>query len=175
MDFIRPIPAKTKEMKVFGSGRRLRAVVVGDNDDFVIFVKNLLDVFGIEYLICADVYFAISEIASNGWHEFLVFGRLENLGVEGLRFFDKCHEIGARCCCLVHGSIMGREKEVVAVTQGGGYVAIEQAQVEEVLKSWVSQSVKLKLQQKAKEQKKPAFMKEEFLTTKAELDALLGS
>jgi hypothetical protein len=161
-------------MEKTGSERRIHGIIIGDRtDSFAAFAEDLLVVCGVDYSFCPDIYDAVSRIALNGREKMLVFGHFEVLGREGVRFFEKCSENGGRCYCLSHGYVMGREKQILAVAQSGGIVAAEMGKIEDEVKRWVLRKETGNLSQEAKKHNGAYFIKEKFLTTKAELDALL--
>lgn len=182
-------------MTELASTFRLQVLVVGgSSDDFVRGVMNLLDGNGIDYTGCADVYSAVVRMARGAGG--VVIGHLGELGREQGRLFDIARENGFACCCFADKDLASRPREILAAIENGAFVVAEVAQVENVLMelsggaddgSPVERHVstertgiegvvdKLLGGDPAEKSKALSFLKDEFATTKAELDALLGA
>lgn len=150
-----------------------QVIVVGDlADELVHHTTDLLDKYGVEYALCDEVYSAIGELAKSKGPNVLVVGRFGQLSKEQGRFFHIANEKGYRCCCLVDKELVRNQKQILTALESGAFIINKPAEIEEVV-------VKLLAGNRDYPSKKnvnckaPNFIKEEFLTTKAELDALL--
>jgi len=159
-------------MPTFVAGSHIQAVVVGDsNDEFVIYAATLLEDEGIAFFRCDDVYSTVAELAKNTNENVLIIGRLSELSKEQGRFFHIAGEKGCRCCCLAEANSTHRQQLPVVVEMGASIIN-RPAELKEVVaelpaNGWICST--------EKNQKKGAsvFNKNDFLTTKAELEALL--
>jgi hypothetical protein len=191
-------------MAELASGLQLQAVVVGgSSDELVRGVMDLAGGYGIESVRCEDVYSAVGRMAERAGARGVVIGRLGELGKEDGRFFEIARRNGFACCCLVEKDAGDRPREILAAMQAGAFVVTEAAEIEELLmklsggsgahtpekqegpqgagsraRTMLSEVMeKLLGSGGAGSQGKSGasgFLKDEFRTTKAELDALLG-
>lgn len=168
---------KKRNIGNFSSNVQLRAIVVGSStDDFVQYTANLLEDYDIEFAHCGDVYSAVGELAKSISGNVLAIGRLEQLSREQGRFFHIASDKGIWCCCLVDGSLIKRHRYLgpeLTANQAAVSVINEPAQIEQVITRLLADN--LASSPCKKENKSSDFIKDEFLTTKAELDALLGT
>ena len=144
----------------------LRAVVIGmPDDEFIGYVSAMLQEYEIEKISCQDVYSAVVELAKTGWQDIFIVGRMERLAWEKGRFLQKAAEHNAACICL------WPKGDVRETYNGADTVKIitEQGPFEETLKSLLGCGG----ESCVKDGKQ--FNANQFLTTKAELDALLRS
>jgi len=147
-------------------------LVGGLADEFVRQAKNILDRRGIEFVLCDNVYSAVADLAKKESRNVLIIGRVGLLSTEQGRFFQIARVKGYRCCCLVDRDLLRRQKLILDAIEAGAYIIDKPAKIEQVL-------MKLQVGGKVcssgvKENRKASgFLKNEFLTTKAELDALL--
>ncbi len=161
-------------MKKSNSNRYLHAIVVGNSeDDFVRHTMGLFGGYGIEYVLCGDIYQAICRLSRNGRGEVLVVGRIERLSREKGLFLQKVREKGFFCCCLAEGHLWWKGERIMAAAEGGFFVISEPAEVEDVIMKLSADIATYPLGEKEGSNTR-GFNREEFLTTKAELDALLG-
>lgn len=161
-----------KEMEKFGSSTQLYAMVVGSSaDEFVRHTMNLLGDCGVEFVLCEDVYLAVGELAKNTLGKTIVIGRLEQLSREQGRFFQKVSENGF-CCCLADTNSARKRKQILAAMEAGAFVINEPAEIGEVITRFVAGGLASSSEKKGNNGAS-AFIKDEFLTTKAERDALL--
>jgi hypothetical protein len=149
---------------------QLRAIVVGSvADSFVRDVMGLLDNCRIGFVRCDDVYSAVGESAGREDGGTLLVGRLGQFSREGGRFFRIAHENGHICCCLVDGASRWRHKEVLAAMRMGAYVISEPAGIGGIIEELLTAARSCASDWDGDR----AYMKDEFRTTEAELDALL--
>ena len=155
-------------MKDTDSSQQLQAIVIGNStDEFVRYAIDLLNNYSIEYSQCEDIYSAVGRLAKDSQNNVLVIGCCEQLSREQGQFFRKANENGWLCCCLANRNLTHRQAPTAEQT---AVLVIEEAcEIKGILEKALTNNVK-------KGQKLSAeFIKDEFLTTRAELDALLGS
>ena len=161
-------------MEKFGSGRQLYAIVVGKSDgEFVGYAMGLLGDYDIEFVLCEDIYAAVGRLAKSTGGNVLVIGRFGQLNREKGRFFQKVSKRGLTCCCLAEAGSGREQKQVLSATKTGAFVINEPVQLEEVVTKLLTDS-SVSSSGKKRSGKVSAFDKNEFLTTRAEMDALLG-
>ena len=165
-----------EEMGEFGSDTRLGAVVVGSAaDGFVRQMMNLLRGCDVDFVHFEDLYFAVGWLAKN--HQYadtIVIGRLEQLSAEQGRFFHIAAEKGWVCCCFIDAESARKPKRLAAAIETGAVIIDQAEQVRTLLSRLGPRAPDARLQEEARN-RPPAFLKDQFLTTKAELDALLGA
>ncbi len=160
-------------MKNSNTIRKFKAIVVGkDGDEFVRQSHKLLNDYEIELICCGNVYSAASHLAKNTYNNTVVIGRLEQLSREKGRFLQKIREKDIICFCLVDGS--SAQKQISAAKQMQAFVINEPAEIGEVMLKLLAGDLAGSLRKKAGSGPS-AFIKEGFLPTKAELEALLGT
>jgi len=150
-----------------------QVIVVGSSaDEFVRLTTSLLDHHGIEHILCDDVYSSIGELAKSKGPNVLVIGRFGQLSKEQGRFFHILRKRSYTCCCLVDRGLARNQKQILTALETGVFIINKPAEIEEVVvkllvgkRDWPSE--------KKENCRASNFIKEEFLTTKAELDALL--
>jgi hypothetical protein len=138
----------------------LEAIIIGRfTDDFVHFTMNLLSKHGIEFVLCEDIYWASCELAEKANTSVLVISRVEQLCREKGRFLSKIKERGFACCCIAESCSTQKLKLLI---EAGVFVINAPAQIGEIIMNLSAN--------KASE-----FNRNKFITTKAEIDALLGT
>ncbi|MCK4752551.1 MAG: hypothetical protein KAS75_03830 [Planctomycetes bacterium] len=153
-------------MKKTNSNQCLHAIVVGSSgDEFIRHTLNLLSSYDIEHVLFEDIYRAFSWLLRDGQEDVLVVGRVERLNKEEGRFLQKVSDRGFSCCCFADKYLAQKQGQVSAAQEKGAFVINEPAEVEDIIKKLLAGS---------RDSKASTFNKDEFLTTKAELDALLG-
>ncbi|MBN2272670.1 MAG: hypothetical protein JXN61_18800 [Sedimentisphaerales bacterium] len=155
----------------------LKVIVVGSSaDGFVRDVLNLSNGCGVDTIFCEDVYSCVSKLGRSAGG--LVVGRLDELSREDGRLFDVARMYGYKCCCFVDRNIAGRQKELLKAMERGALLAAEVEQIGEML---MKLSDKNNTPESTARTDGPAtgatssFFKDEFLITKAEMNALLGA
>lgn len=164
-------------MNNLGSDRYLRAIIVGrDDDEFACFTMNRLGDYGVEFLVCEDVYQAVGELAKMGGGNVLVVGRYEQLRVEKGRFFEKISENGFSCGCLLNTCSMERQREIESAVNGAVFVIKELEEIGDVITELLTEVPAVRERKDADKSDAAVmhFEKNGFAATKAELDALLG-
>jgi hypothetical protein len=163
-------------MEKFGSNTQLQAIIVGSSSDgFVRYAADLLTDYEVDFVCCGDVYSAVSELAKGNYDgNVLVIGRFEQLSREGGRFFQKVSENGLACCCLAEWNFARKRKQILAAIETGAFIINEPAEIAEVVTKLPGGS-SISLPGRKENNRTSAFIKDEFLTTKAEIDALLGT
>lgn len=157
-----------------GSNLPLQVIVVGSSaDQFVRHTTNLLGDCGLKFVLCDDVYSAVGELAKSESRNVLVIGRLEQLSPEQGRLFHIACEKGYTCCCLADTDLVRKRKQIFAAIETGAFVINEPAKIREVVTKLLAGSENCSPVKKAND-RATTPIKAEFLTTKAELDALLG-
>jgi len=160
-------------MENTSTGTQLLAIVVGTaSDEFVRHTKRVLDNYGVETVLCGNVYSAVSESAKNSGRYILVFGRLEQLGRKGGRFFEKAKKDGIFCCCLAERYSYERRKQISRAAGAGTVVINNREEVEEVVVRFFADRSG-PLPAKKESSRAANFNSDEYVTTKEELDALL--
>ena len=163
-----------REMGDFGSSGQLRAVVVGSSsDEFVRYAMDLLGEYEIEFVHCDDVYGAVGWLAKSSYGgNILAVGRLEKLAAEEGRFLERIGEDGLTCCCLANTN-SGYKRKVSTAKQAGAFVIKDPAKIGEIVTKLLAD--RTQVPEKKQGNKAKDFDKNEFLVTKAEQDALLGT
>ena len=152
-------------MKKTDSNQCLSAIVVGRSDDQLVgFVNQLLSQYQVRFTCCENIYMAVVEMAKSDRSNVLVIGRFSDLSREQGFFLKKTCEKHIFCCCFADKNLRNRQFQISAVNQTNTFIVKEPAEIEEVIKRLLTGS-----------SGPSAFMKDDFLTTKAELDALLGA
>jgi hypothetical protein len=157
---------------------QMRAIVVGSStDDFVRCTAEVLEDYGVKFICCNDVYSAVVELAKNTDGNVLVIGRLEKLGREHGRFFHLAGSKGIFCCCLADRNLVQMQRHLgppaSAAKQAAVFVTDEPAQIEKEITKLLANNLAASICKK--ENRLSDLIKDEFLTTQAELDALLGT
>ncbi len=156
-----------------GYNLRLQVIVVGNSaDEFVRHTINLLGDCGVEFVLCNDVYSAVGELAKSESRNVLVIGRLGQLSREQGRLFHMACENGYACCCLADADLVRKRKQIFAAIETGAFVINEPAKIREVVTKLLTGSGNCSPGKKGND-RTAVPIKAEFLTTKAELDALL--
>ena len=157
-----------------GSNLPLQVIVVGSSaDEFVRHTMDLLGDYGLEFVLRDDVYSAVGELAKSESRNVLVIGRLGQLSREQGRLFHMARENGYTCCCLADADLVRKRKQIFAAIETGAFVINEPAKIREVVTKLLAGSGNCSPGKKAND-RATIPIKAEFLTTKAELDALLG-
>ncbi|MHC4706299.1 MAG: hypothetical protein ACYS8I_04315 [Planctomycetota bacterium] len=155
------------------SNLSLLVILIGSlADEFVRRTMNLLERFGVEFVHCDNVYSAVGDLAKRQSPNTLIISRIGLLSKEQGRFFHIAREKGYRCCCLVDRDLVGRRKLILQAIESGAYLIEKPADIEEMLMK-VLASGKVCSSGEKENRRASGFLKDEFFTTKAELDALL--
>ena len=168
----------------FGLDSQLQAIVVGSSsDEFVRDVLNLSGRYDLDTVLCEDVYSGICKLgeALGG----VVVGRHEELAREDGRFFDVARRYGFTCCCFVDKNVAGRQRELLKAMEHGALLVTELGKIDELLMELADRNGAHESRARGDGGRgligrSPAagasgLLKDEFLMTKAELDALLGA
>lgn len=161
----------------FGTDAQLRVIVVGSStDDFVRYTVSLLEECEVDFVLCDDVYSAVGELAKSITGNVLAIGRLGQLSREKGRFLQMAIDKGIWCCCFVDESLAqtrGYFGPGLTPREAAVFVISEPAQIRHVISKLLAEGYTSFLCKK--ENKVQEFIRDEFLTTQAELDVLLGS
>jgi len=147
-------------------------LVGGLADEFIRQAKNILERLSVEFVLCDNVYSAVGDLAKRESPNTLIVGRIGLLGKEQGRFFHIAGVKGYRCCCLADRGLVGRQKLILKAIESGAYLIEKSADIEEVLMKLLAGD-KVCSSGEKENRRASGFLKDEFLTTKAELDALL--
>ena len=147
-------------------------LVGGLADGFVRQAKNILERLGVEFVLCDNVYSAVGDLAKIESRNVLIIGRVGLLSKEQGRFFHIARVKGYRCCCLADRDLVGRQKLILKAIESGAYLIDKPAEIEEVLMKLLAGG-KIRFSGEKENRRASGFLKDEFRTTKAELDALL--
>lgn len=185
-------------MAELASGLQLQAVVVGgSSDELVGYATSLAGGYGIESVRCEDVYSAVGRMAERAGARGVVIGRLGELAREDGRFFEIARRNGFACCCLVDKGLAERRQAVLAAMEAGASVVTEVTEIDKVLTDLSGGGARGVEEQGGSKSRAllrevigkilgvggagsqgksvaSGSLKDEFRTTKAELDALLG-
>ncbi len=155
------------------SNLSLLVILVGGlADDFVRQSRNLLERRGVEFVLCDNVYSAVGDLAKRENRNVLIIGRIGLLSKEQGRFFHIAHVKDYRICCLVDRDLVCRQKLILQAIESGAYLIDKPSEIEQVLMK-VLTGGKVCFSGEKENRRASGFLKDEFLTTKAELDALL--
>lgn len=159
---------------VNGDGNlQFHIMVVGDEtDDFVQHTIDLLEHHGIEFILCDDVYSAVSELTKREGQEGLIIGRVGQLSEEHGRFFHIARRKGHRCCCFVDKNSIRKRKLILNAIETGAFIINKPAEIKKVLIKLLEGNGEYRSGKKGFHRTNN-FFKDEFITTRAELDALL--
>ena len=161
-------------MKKSSCNQHVQVMVVGScADEFIRYTVGLLGNYGVEFDLCGDVYQTVGRLVKNGHENVLVIGRFEQLVREEGRFFQKVSERGFSCCCLADKHTAGKQKQILCARREGVFVINEPIEVEEVVIKLLT-GISTCASGENGGNKASAFNKDEFVATKAELEALLG-
>jgi hypothetical protein len=150
---------------------RLRVMIVGHSaDKFVREAMPLLADYGAEFEYCGDVYSAVGRLANKESTDTLVVGRLTDLVIEQGLFFDLAGRNGFACCCFMDGDAVSKHKEILTVMQKGAYIVNEPIQIKDVIKELLQKGQAISQRNTTQ-----GYIKQEYLTSEAELDALLSN
>ena len=147
-------------------------LVGGLQDEFVRQIKNILESLGVESVLCDNVYSAVGDSAERENQNVLIIGRVGLLSKEKGRFFHIARARGYRCCCIVDRDLVRKRRLVLDAVESGAYLIGKPAEIEEVLMK-LPTGGKIHRSGEKEYRRASGFIKDEFLTTKAELDALL--
>jgi hypothetical protein len=178
-----------------------KALIIGDPDDE--FVRRAVRVLGeshVEFAFCDSVYAAVGELAKRQWANILVIGRLGEMAMERGRFFRIAAERGLACCCLADGDLGRRRSRILDALESGAFIINQPAEVKDVLMQLSAEGADCpcKVEENAsrsrgiervvttfighakartpgRNQNGRALISHDFVTTKDELDALLGA
>ncbi len=160
-------------MENSSTGTQLLAIIVGrDSDEFVRHTTKLLGNYEIESVLCENVYSATGKLAKNAHRNILVFGRLEQLGRENGRFLEKTNKDGIFCCCLAEHYLDVKRKQISQAENEGATVINNLSEVEKTIAGFLTDRL-VSLPVKKGNNKTVNFNRDDFVTTKEELDALL--
>jgi len=147
-------------------------LVGGLKDGFVRRAKNTLERLGVEFVLCDNVYSAVGDLAKIESTNVLIIGRLGLLSKEQGRFFHMARVKGYRCCCLADKDLVYNQKLILKAIESGAYLIDKPAEIEEVLMKLLAGG-DIRSSAEKENRRASGFRKDEFRTTKAELDALL--
>jgi len=152
---------------------QLQVIVVGSSaDTFVGHVANMLSDYEVDFTLCGNVYSAVGKLAKNKSEDVLIIGRIEHLSKDQGRFFHIACQYGYTCFCLTDDGGLRNRKPILAAMQKGALVTSDVAELEGLIKKilkdrWACPT------EKRETNETQTLIKDEFLATKAELDALL--
>ena len=150
----------------------LVVLIGGLEDDFLRQIKNILERLGVESVLCDNVYSAVADLAKRDDQNVMIIGRVGLLSKEQGRFFHIARAKGYRCCCIVDRELVRKRKLIFDAIESGAYLIDKPAEIEEVLMKFQAGG-KIRRSGEKENRRASGFLKDEFLTTKAELDALL--
>jgi len=159
-------------MRVRNSSTQLEAVIVGSRPDkFVEYALKLFDRCAIDYVLYDNLYAAAARLAQKKGRNVVVVGRMQQLSKEAGRLFEKIRKYGMSCCCLAEKLPAGDRKAVLAAMQAGTRIISTPVETVGVIEGLLADNVKRR--DKMKASRRTTFIREEYLTTGAEIEALL--
>jgi hypothetical protein len=151
----------------------LLVILIGSLEDvFVRQTNNILERLGVESVLCDNVYSAVGDLAKIENRNVLIIGRVGLLSKEQGRFFHIARMKDYGCCCIVDRDLVRKRKLILDAIESGAYVIDKPPEIEEVLMKFLAGD-KIHHSGEKENRRTSGFLKDEFLTTKAELDALL--
>ncbi len=151
----------------------LQAVLVGkESDEFIRYVRSVLEDFEVRHLVCEDVYTAVGRLAKLEGADVLVVGRFEDLSKKGGRFFEMARQRRYICCCYVEGERIFRGKGVFEAAQAGALILQKPSQAEQVISKLLARAVGSSIEKEAGENVS-GLIADEFRLSEGELEALL--
>jgi len=159
-------------------GLQWRVLIVGScKDDFICRTAEMLGSLCVDFVRADDVYSAVGELVRNGRGKTIVVSRIEQLSREQGRFFHIARRNGCSYCCLADGSLgrMRRRAATLGLAAMGmkAFFVEEPAEVTRVLAGLLEDRRAGPMEGKEGD-KTQLFGSEGYLTTTAELQALLG-
>jgi len=146
-------------------------IIVGKSSDtFIRYASKVMTDCEVDFVRCDDVYSAVGALAGRAGRRTMVVGRLEVLGREDGRFLEKVSERGLVCCCPANGQA---QKAMAAGTGAQIHVIREPQQLAELIVGRAESDSSMRPTNGRGSSAE--FMREEFLTTRAEMEALLGT
>jgi hypothetical protein len=151
------------------SNHKIAALLIGNlADKFLTDTSYLLKNYGLGFCHCGNVYSAVVWLARRDYPAVLVFGRFEKLCAEQGRFFEIAGEKNFSCCCF---SRPGWALSPMA-SRGNLTVITQFSEIEDVIAKFLAK-VSASLLKAIAPEGPSKFIKEEFLITRQERDALL--
>lgn len=148
-------------------------VVIGSSsDNFVRYAINLLGNCGIRYSHCSDVYCAVEALSKIDCVNGIVIGRFDELNREQGRFFQMAGERGFSCWCLIDSNPQRQWGQVRAAIEAGAFVISKPEQIREAAAKLPVKRAGSPPDEKVS-RTACGFIKDEFIASDAELDALL--
>jgi hypothetical protein len=137
-------------------------------DKFLTDTADLLEKYSLGFAHCDNVYSAVGWLAQRDYPAVLVFGRFEKLCAERGRFFEIAGEKNFSCCCFSRPGrallSMASRENLTVITQF--------SEIENVIAKFLAK-VSASLLKTEAPQGPWKFIKDEFLITRQERDALL--
>ena len=150
----------------------LLAILIGGlSDKFVRQTKIILESLAVEFVLCDNIYSAIGDLAKIDNQDVLIIARVGLLSKEQGRFFHIARAKGCRICCLADRELLRRQKLILKAIESGAYLIDKPAEIEEVVMKLLACD-KVRFTPEQVKHRASGFLKDKFLTTKAELDAL---
>ena len=147
-------------------------LIGGLEDELLRQTKDILVCLGVEPVLCDNVYSAVGDLAKRENQNVLIIGRVGLLSKEQGRFFHIARARYYRCCCIVDRELVSKRRLILDAIESGAYLIDKPSEIEEVMMKFLA-GEKIRLSGEKEKRKAAGFLKDEFLTTKAELDALL--
>lgn len=150
-----------------------QAIVIGSlTDSFVRYAMDLLDSYEVEFVLCEDIYWAVGRLNKNNLTDALVIGRYEHLNCQKGRFIEIASKAGYICCCFSDSRWDFGQEQGTALKSAGGFIVNKTEDIEKVILKLLAPD---KGRTFVKEKNGSSFNRDDFLTTQAELNALLGN
>ena len=157
-----------------GIRNQYKAILVGSGgDEFVRYASDLLGKYGVDFVLCENIYLAVGQLGKCSGEDIIVVGRLGELSRENGRFFEIAEKSKVRCLCLAEKDSLIERKQISVATKNGAFVLHNSAGLKEAL-CRLSIGERAVSSERKENKSGSGFDRNKFFTTKAELDALLG-
>ena len=150
------------------------ALVIGAESDM--FIRNclrMLDTFGIESMYCTDIYSALAKILKAKERDIIAIATSSTFNTDHGRFFNIASKYNCICICLEDTGSAKRYMQSLAAISTEALVVNQPGEIEAIITSVVNGGIAFK-SVAGEKMKSSSFIKEDFLTTTAEINALLG-
>ena len=161
-------------MKRTGLNQRFFALVIGAESDM--FIRNclrMLDTFGIESMYCTDIYSALAKILKAKERDIIAIATSSTFNTDHGRFFNIASKYNCICICLEDTGSAKRYMQSLASINTEAFIVNQADEIKDIVEAVVKGDVKFGTGA-GKAAGSSSFVEEEFLTTTAEIDALLG-
>jgi len=157
-------------VKAGGTNAAFQAILIGGSE-FMRYAETVLEAYQIPAVNCEDIYSATAELAKAAGKRSIVIGTYSRLNKERGSFLRKLSAKKLPCCCLCDIN-SPRSNKPSSDAEATTIFINEAAELEEALGFMIDSGHRAGVSRKESDDSQ-SFNKDEFLTTKAELEALL--